>query len=143
MFDQRVELNILKLSDFRILFPCSWSKVISWSAKSKIFSLVKIRKFVNVREESGETKQTRRKSWVNGKKKERASVHLVILRYRGRNLRSGPLNLLNHRGKRNGASPFILSTLLASSFLVLFLLHVMQIPPDALNEHPLRSLKPN
>lgn len=143
MFD-RVELNILKLSDFRILFPCSWSKVISWSAKSKIFSLVKIRKFVNVREESGETKQTKAKELSERQEKgERASVHLVILRYRGRNLRSGPLNLLNHRGKRNGASPFILSTLLASSFLVLFLLHVMQIPPDALNEHPLRSLKPN
>lgn len=35
--------------------------MISWSAKSKIFSLVKIRKFVNVREESGETKQTKAK----------------------------------------------------------------------------------
>lgn len=39
------------------------------------------------------------------KKMNRRDVLLVILRYQGRNLRSGPLNLLSYQGKRNGDSP--------------------------------------
>lgn len=39
------------------------------------------------------------------KKMNRRDVLLVILRYQGQNLRSGPLNLLSYQGKRNDDGP--------------------------------------